>query len=190
MSVILIVVLALAVVPVMIAIGIYNGLIRKKNHADQAESGIDVMLKKRYDLIPNLVDTVKGYAEHERSLLEDITAIRSQAMGAGVSTERSAELDQMMTAALGRLMVVVENYPDLKANENFLQLQATLNEVEGQLSVARSSYNAAATDLNIAIESFPSNIVAGMMTLTRRTLFEAEATAKEVPDVGAMLRDR
>lgn len=190
MSTALLVLLALAVVPVLIGVGIYNGLIRKKNHADQAESGIDVALKKRYDLIPNLVDTVKGYAEHERSLLEEITALRAEAMSGGVSTQRSAELDQMMTAALGRLMVAVEAYPDLKANENFLQLQAALGQVENELAAARAAYNAAATDLNISIESFPSNVVAGMMSLARRPLYEAEAAAQQVPDVGAMLRDR
>lgn len=187
---IIFVLLALAVVPLLLAIGIYNSLIGKKNRADQAESGIDVMLKKRYDLIPNLVDTVKGYAEHERTLLEDITALRAEAMSGGVSTQRSAELDSAMTMALGRLMVAVEAYPDLKANQNFLQLQASLNEIEQQLSAARSTHNAAVTDLNIAIETFPSNLVAGAMGLSRRPLFEAESMAQEVPDVGAMLRDR
>ena len=186
----IIVLVAILLIVGFFAVGLYNGLIRKKNRADQAESSIDVMLKKRYDLIPNLVDAVKSYMEHERGLLEEITALRSEALQGGVSSERSAELDQAMTGAMGKLMIAVENYPDLKANENFLQLQGSLNEVEEQLSAARRAHNAAVTTYNIALETFPSNLMANSMGLTRRTLFEAESGAREVPDVGAMMRDR
>lgn len=165
---------------------IYNGLVGKRNRVEEAESSIDVMLTKRFDLIPNLVSTVERYMEHEQDTLAELTALRAEAMSGGLTSERKAEIDQEVSGALGRLMVSVESYPDLKASENFLQLQRSLNEVEEQLSAARRTYNAQVTTLNTAIESFPSNIVADMMSLERRPFYEAEAAARATPDVGAL----
>lgn len=165
---------------------IYNGLVGKKNRVEEAESSIDVMLTKRFDLIPNLVASVERYMEHESDTLAELTALRAEAMSGGVSPERKAEIDQEVSGALGQLMISVENYPDLKASENFLQLQRALNEVEEQLSAARRTYNAQVTSLNTSIEAFPSSIVAGMMNLERRPFYEAEEAARARPDVGAM----
>lgn len=156
----------------LIAIMVYNGLIRKKNEVDNAFGGIDVQLKKRYDLIPNLVATVQQYASHEKELLEKITQLRAKAIGGNLSNDEKVDLDNRISGALRSIMVSVENYPDLKASENFLNLQRSLNEVESQISAARRAYNAAVTDFNNGIETFPGNLMAGMMGLTRKQVFE------------------
>ncbi len=156
----------------LIAIMVYNGLIRKKNEVDNAFGGIDVQLKKRYDLIPNLVATVQQYASHEKELLEKITQLRAKAIGGNLSNDEKVDLDNQISGALRSIMVSVENYPDLKASENFLNLQRSLNEVESQISAARRAYNAAVTDFNNGIETFPGNLMAGMMGLTRKQVFE------------------
>lgn len=167
--------------------GIYNGLIRKRNGVDQALSSVDVMLKKRYDLIPNLIATVERYMAHERDLLNELTALRTKTTGAqDLSTEERVALDRQVSGALGRLMITVENYPDLKASQNFLQLQGALNEVEEQLSAARRAYNAAATAYHNAIETVPGNLIAGSMGLARRPLFEASDAERGNVDVGAL----
>ncbi len=163
----------------LIAIVLYNGLIRKKNEVDNAFGGIDVQLKKRYDLIPNLVATVQQYATHEKELLQKVTELRAQALSDKLSNNEKVVLDNQMSGALRNLMVSVENYPDLKANENFLNLQRNLNEVESQISAARRAYNAAVTSFNNGIETFPGNIMAGMMGLNRKQVFETPKTERE-----------
>lgn len=163
----------------LIAIVLYNGLIRKKNEVDNAFGGIDVQLKKRYDLIPNLVATVQQYATHEKDLLQRVTELRAQTLSNQLSTNEKVALDNQMSGALRNLMVSVENYPDLKANENFLNLQRNLNEVESQISAARRAYNAAVTSFNNGIETFPGNLIAGMMGLSRKQVFETPVTERK-----------
>ncbi|MCB0737078.1 MAG: LemA family protein [Bacteroidetes bacterium] len=163
--------LAIAAIIIIAIIGMYNGLIRVKNQIDNAQGGIDAQLKKRFDLIPNLVETVKQFASHEKDLLENIVALRNSGLKQNLSDTEKASVDQKLSGALSGLMVQVENYPDLKSNENFLNLQRNLNEVESQLSAARRSFNASVTDYNNGIESFPKNIIAAMMGLKRRDVF-------------------
>ncbi|TCO09846.1 LemA family protein [Natronoflexus pectinivorans] len=159
------------VVLVLIVILIYNGLIRRRNEVDNAYGGMDVQLKKRYDLIPNLVSTVKQYASHEKELLEKITELRARAVSGSLNNDEKVDLDNQISGTLKGIMVAVENYPDLKANENFLNLQRTLNEVESQISAARRAYNAAVTDYNNGIQTFPGNMMAGMMGMERKEVF-------------------
>lgn len=168
MSTILIVLGVIALILVLM----YNSLIGKKNQVDNIFAGVDAVLKKRYDLIPNLVASVSKYMEHERGLLEKVTELRSQAMKPGISDEKVIEIDRQISSALGSIMVAVENYPDLKANENVMHLQRTLHEVEAQIAAARRAYNQAVTDYNNAIEMIPTNIMAGFMRLTRKQVFE------------------
>lgn len=163
----------------LFAILLYNGLIRKKNEVDNAFGGIDVQLKKRYDVIPNLVATVQQYATHEKELLQKVTELRTQALSGNLSNNEKVVLDNEMSGALRNLMVSVENYPNLKANENFLNLQRNLNEVESQISAARRAYNAAVTNFNNGIETFPGNLMAGMMGLSRKVVFEIPDTERE-----------
>ncbi len=165
---------------------IYNSLVGKKNDVEKAFASIDTLLKKRYDLIPNLVATVKQYAEHESSTLEEITALRAKAISGNVSSEEAVNLNNQLTQSLGGLMVAVEAYPDLKANENFLQLQRSLNETEEQISASRRAFNAAVTDYNNAVEMVPSNMVAQMMNYQRKTLFEIPEAERKNVDVGEL----
>ena len=164
---------------VLLAVLLYNSLIRKKNEVDNAFGGIDVQLKKRYDLIPNLVATVQQYAAHEKELLQKVTELRAQALSGNLSNNEKVVVDNQMSGALRNLMVSVENYPELKANENFLHLQRNLNEVESQISAARRAYNASVTNFNNGIETFPGNIMAGMMGLSRKQVFEIPDTERE-----------
>ena len=186
LTIFLAVILGLIVLCALWLVGVYNGLIGKRNRVNEALSSVDVMLKKRYDLIPNLVGAVDRFMEHEGDLLRELTELRSRAVSGNPSDAERAELDQQTTAALGQLMIAVEAYPDLKSNENFLQLQASLNEVEEQLSASRRAYNASVTRFNDAIEMFPSNVVAGMMSLSRRPWFQAEEAAHATPNVGEL----
>lgn len=157
----------------------YNTLISHKNQVDNIFASVDTVLKKRYDLIPNLVSSVQQFMSHEKELLEKITQWRSQAMKPGLSDEKKIELDRQMTGALGSIMVAVENYPDLKANENVMHLQRTLTEIEAQISAARRAYNQAVTDYNNAIEMFPTNFMANFMRYTRKAVFEAEESERK-----------
>lgn len=177
-----VVVLLLGVVAAW-AIAVYNGLVRKRNMVEEAWSGIDVQLKRRTDLIPNLVSTVKGYAAHEKGTLEEVVRLRSLAQNAhGVG--ETAQAQGLLGAALGKLFALAESYPDLKANANFAQLQATLGEIEDQIQLSRRYYNGAARDLNIAVESFPSNLIAGRFGFAKAEFFELENTAERaVPTV-------
>ncbi len=170
----------------ILAIGImivYNKFVSLKNKAHNALSNIDVQLKKRYDLIPALVDTVKGYMDHERALFEHITVLRSRAQKGNLSDEESVDINNQLSRALGKLLVNVEAYPDLKASNNFMQLQRALTEVEEQLSASRRSYNMSVTKLNTAIESFPSNLVANIFSFKKQSLFEATASERKTVDV-------
>lgn len=162
----------------LIALMIYNGLIRKRNEVENAFGGMDVQLKKRYDLIPNIVSTVKQYASHEKDLLEKVTQLRAQAVSGNLSNDEKVAVDNQISGAMKGLMVAVENYPDLKANENFMHLQRTLNEVESQISASRRAYNAAVTDYNNGVETFPANIMAGMMGFKRKQVFEIPETER------------
>jgi len=161
----------------------YNRLIILKNRAKEAWSDIDVQLKRRYNLIPNLVETVKGYASHEKGVFEKVTEARSQAMGAKTIKEHS-EAENMLSNTLKSLFAVAENYPDLKASTNFLELQRELRDTEDKIQAARRFYNTNVRDLNIRIESFPANIVANIFRFARMDFFEVKETAvREVPKV-------
>ena len=179
MMIVLIVIALLALSIVLI----YNGLVRLRVQCDNAWADIDVQLKRRYDLIPNLVETVKGYAAHERGTFEAVTAARNQAMSAqGPAAKGQAE--GMLSGALRQLFALSEAYPQLRAADNFAQLQATLNQIEDTLQNARRYYNAAVRDLNTRIEQFPSNMVAGMGNFKPREFFEISAPVeREVPRV-------
>jgi len=179
----LLVLVGLVALVVLWAVAIYNGLVRKRNMVEEAWSGIDVQLKRRTDLIPNIVSTVKGYAAHEKGTLEDVVRLRGQAQSAQGVAE-TAQAQGMLGAALGKLFALAESYPDLKANQNFIQLQASLGEIEEQLQLARRYYNGAVRDLNIAVESFPSNLVASRFGFAKAEFFELESAAERlVPKV-------
>ena len=156
----------------IILVLMYNSLVAKKNQVDNIFASVDTQLKKRYDLIPNLVASVSKYMEHEKSILEDITKLRSEANKSNLSNEQKIELDTKMSTALGSIMIAVENYPDLKANENVIHLQHSLNEVEAQISAARRAYNQAVTDYNNALEQIPTNFMASAMHYTKKEVFE------------------
>jgi len=179
----LIVILALIFIIALWLIGIYNALVRLRNQVKNAWSQIDVQLKRRHDLIPNLIETVKGYMKHERETLENITAYRSQAMNA-TSVGEKAKAEGLLGGALGQLNIAVEAYPDLKANQNVLSLQEELTSTENKISYARQSYNDQVMFFNNKIQMFPSNIVAGMFTFKEEEFFELEDPAeKAVPKV-------
>jgi len=179
----LIVIVVVLVLLVLFVIGIYNALVRLRNQVDNAWSQIDVQLKRRHDLIPNLVETAKGYMKHERETFEAITQARSQAMGAKTVSEAS-KAEGMLGEALSKFMLVVENYPDLKANQNFLNVQEELTSTENKIAFARQSYNDQVLSYNNKIQMFPSNIIAGMFAFGKRDFFEIEVAAeREVPKV-------
>jgi LemA protein len=167
----------IAVIIVLVGL-VYNSLIRAKVRTDEAWSDITVQLKRRYDLIPNLVNTVKGYASHEKTVLEDVTEARAQALNAQTVTE-AAKADNQFQAALKSLFAVAENYPQLKANESFQQLQAELVDTEDKIQAARRFYNGAVRDLNIKIQSFPTNLFAGLLGFRKRDFFEVEGAENE-----------
>jgi LemA protein len=150
----------------------YNSLVNKKNQVENIFAAVDTQLKKRYDLIPNLVATVSKYMDHEKSLLEEVTKLRADANKPNISDEKKIELDAKLSSALGSIMIAVENYPDLKANENVMHLQRSLNEVEEQIAAARRAYNQAVTDYNNAIEMIPTNFMASAMNYKRKQVFE------------------
>jgi len=179
----LIIVAVVLVLLIAFVIGAYNALIRLRNQVDNSWSQIDVQLKRRHDLIPNLVETAKGYMKHERGTFEAITNARSQAMGAKTVSEAS-KAEGVLGEALSKFMLVVENYPDLKANQNFLAVQEELTSTENKISFARQSYNDQILFFNNKIQMFPSNIIANMFNFTKRDFFEIEAPAeREVPKV-------
>jgi len=164
-------------------IGTFNGLVRLKNRAKEAWADIDVQLKRRYDLIPNLVETVKGYATHEKEVFEKVTEARAKAMGAKTMKEKG-EAENFLSSTLKTLFAVAENYPDLKASVNFLELQRELTDTEDKIQAARRFYNGNVRDLNIKIESFPANLIASAFGFQKMELFELEeAREREAPTV-------
>jgi len=182
MSILLLLVIGVPILLIVLVglfvIGLYNSLQRKKLNAENAWSDIDVQLKRRHDLIPNLVNSVKGYATHEQETLQGVTAARAAAVDAdGVAAQAGAE--NMLTQALGRLFAVAEAYPDLKANTNFLQLQEELTSTENKIGFARQHYNRSVNNYNVATKTFPSNIVAGVFNLNEMDFFELDESEAE-----------
>ena len=176
-------VLVIVVLLVIFVIGMYNSLVRLRVQCDNAWSHIDVQLKRRYDLIPNLVETVKGYAGHEQGTLEGVVAARNQAMNTQGPAAK-ADAENVLTSALRQVFALAEAYPQLRAVESFTQLQNTLNQVEDSIQNARRYYNAVVRDLNTKIVQFPSSIIAGMFNITPRQFFEVSAPAeREAPKV-------
>ena len=177
------VLLGIVVALALVVVGLYNGLVRSRVRVDEAWSGIATQLKRRHDLVPNLVETVKGYAAHERGVLERVTELRSRAMEA-TTPAQAAQAEGLLTQALRGLYAVAEGYPDLKANQSFLSLQQALADTEGAIAGARQGYNAAVRDLNTRIETVPSNLIAGTFGFSRREFFELEDPAeRSVPQV-------
>jgi len=174
----LIIFVGVVVVLGLVIVVIYNGLIRSKNQVDEAWSDINVQLKRRYDLIPNLVSTVKGYAAHERELFEKVTQARTAAIGAQ-SPKEQAQAENMLSGALKTLFAVAENYPDLKANQNFLELQRELSDTENKIQSARRFYNGNVRDFNTKIQVFPTNLFAKMLGFRPYEFFEIEEGEKE-----------
>lgn len=180
------IIFAILIVAGLYAMTVYNGLVKKRQMADEGWSGIEVQLKRRANLIPNLLASVKGYMSHEKELLENITNLRSQSMAmdkAGSVTDR-AKVESALGGALAKVMVVAENYPDLKANQNFIEFQTALKETEDTIQMARRYYNGAVRNLNIQVESFPANLVAQRFGFETQDYFEIEDDAdRAVPNV-------
>ncbi|WP_022851561.1 LemA family protein [Limisalsivibrio acetivorans] len=170
--------LVIVVLLVALFIFYYNKFVSLRNQSEAAWSDIDVQLKRRYDLIPNIVETVKGYASHEKDTFEEVTRARAEAMNAQ-GVERQAEAENMLTGALKSLFALSENYPELKANTNFLELQRTLQETEDSIQLARRYYNAVVRDFNTLTDTFPSVIIANMFSFTKLEYFEIEDTQRE-----------
>ena len=182
MSIPLIVILVIVVVLVVAVIGLYNNLVKLRNMVDNAWAQIDVQLQRRLDLIPNLVETVKGYAAHESGTLEEVTKARTAVMNAP-TPEGKMQADGILTGALKNLFAVAEAYPDLKANTNFQQLQAELSNTEDKISYMRQSFNDTVMKYNTAIQTFPAVLIAGMMGFKQRDSFDATAGAEVAPKV-------
>ncbi|WP_407534661.1 LemA family protein [Elizabethkingia miricola] len=179
----LIVVIALVAIVLLYGVSVYNKLVKFRNLVQEAWSSTDVMLKKRYDLIPNLVETVKGYATHERETLDSVTQARTMAKNAGSVQEKEAA-EKNLNQAMMNLFAVAEQYPDLKANTNFQQLQNELSSLESDIEKSRRYYNGTARENNTLVESFPSNIIANMYKFEKAPFFELQNTAeREVPSV-------
>jgi LemA protein len=170
---------------VLVGLGLvllYNRLVRLRNRVDNAWAQVDVQLRRRYDLIPNLVETVKGYASHERATFEEVTSARTRAQEAQTVSEQ-AGAENALTAAIGRLFAVAEAYPELRASENFQRLQADLTETEGKIAVSRQIYNDTVLTYNNGIQTIPASIVAGAFGFTAKPFFEVEEPAREAPQV-------
>lgn len=175
--------LIILIVITLILVLMYNSLVAKKNQVENIFASVDTVLKKRYDLIPNLVASVSKYMEHEKSLLEEVTKLRAEATKPDISDAHKIALDAKITSALGSIMVAVENYPELKANENVMHLQHTLHEVEEQISAARRAYNQSVTDYNNAIEMLPTSFMASLMNYRRKQVFEIALSERKNIDV-------
>ncbi|MBB4348490.1 MULTISPECIES: LemA family protein [Rhizobiaceae] len=177
--------LGLIALVALYVIVIYNGLVRARQMAEEAWSGIDVQLKRRADLVPNLIETVKGYAAHEKGTLEEVVKLRNQAQAVPTGDVAGrAQAEGLLSQALGKLFALAEAYPDLKANQNFAELQTSLETIESEIQMARRYYNGSARDLNIKVESFPANLVAGPFGFSKREYFEIENEAdRAVPSV-------
>jgi LemA protein len=177
-----IVVIVVVVLLLLWIVGMYNGLVRKRNNAENAWAQVDVQLKRRHDLIPNLVETVKGYAAHERGTFDEVTQARTAAQQAqGPQAQAAAE--NVLTQALGRLFAVAENYPQLRATENFQQLQAQLSDTEQKIAIARQVYNDTVLTYDNALETVPTSIIAGLFNFRPREYFQADDTDRAMPQV-------
>ena len=174
-----IIILILAVVLAAYLISMYNKLVKLKTLMQEGWSGIDVQLKKRYDLIPNLINTVKGFATHEKEVFENVAAMRSAGINAKTVKEQE-QAENQITQALGRLFAVAENYPDLKANTNFVALQSELSQIENDIQMSRRYYNGTVRENNILVDSFPSNIVANLFTFSKGEFFELDNEQERV----------
>jgi LemA protein len=184
----LIIVLVVVGVLIALVVGIYNGLVQKRNRIDEALAQIQVQLKRRHDLIPNLVNAVKGYMQFEQKVLTDVTNARAAAVSAGAQgVAAQAQSENALTSTLRSLFAVVENYPDLKANQNVLSLQEELTTTENQISFSRQHYNASVLDYNNSLQVFPNVLIAGPLGFTKREFFEAEPEAANVPQVDLSL---
>ncbi|HEV8545208.1 MAG TPA: LemA family protein [Candidatus Limnocylindrales bacterium] len=184
----LIIVIAIIVVIVLFVIGIYNGLVQRRLRIDEAFAQIEVQLKRRHDLIPNLVNAVKGYMGFEQQVLTDVTNARANAVAAGAQGPAAqAQAENMLTGTLRSLFAVVENYPELKANQNVLELQEQLTTTENQIAFSRQHYNASVLDYNTAIATFPNVVIAGPFGFSKREFFDAEPEAATVPNVDLTL---
>jgi LemA protein len=177
-----IVLIVLAILLVVLLVGMYNNLVRLRNRAENAWAQVDVQLRKRYDLIPNLVETVKGYAAHERETFEAVTQARTAAQQAR-GVQQQAEAENALTQALGRLFAVAEAYPQLRATENFQQLQGQLSEVESQIAVSRQVYNDTVLSYDNALETVPTSVIGRLFNFRPREYFEVEGAAREAPQV-------
>ena len=185
----LIILIVIVVLIVLFVVGLYNGLITRRNRIDEAWAQIEVQLKRRHDLIPNLVNAVKGYMGFEQDVLTRVTEARANAVAAGAQgPAQQAQAENVLTGALRSLFAVVENYPELKANQNVLQLQEELTTTENQISFSRQHYNATVLDYNNSIQTVPSVFIAGPFGFTKREFFDAEPEAAAVPNVDLSLR--
>ena len=182
----LIVIIAIVVILAIWCVSIYNNLVRMRNNRENAFANIDVQLKQRHDLIPQLVATVKGYAAHEKEVLENVTAARAAAMGATTINDK-IQAENQLTSALAGLKVSLEAYPDLKANQNFLQLQEEISDIENKIAATRRYFNTATRELNNAVQTFPSNIFANMFGFHKEPMFEIpqedRATIEKAPEI-------
>jgi len=178
--------IAIIVIVIVLLLLMYNGLVGKKNQVENSFASVEALLQKRYDLIPNLISAVKKYMQYEAGTLNEITELRTKAILGDTSSEAKINLNNQLNKALGNIMVAVENYPDLKANQNFLDLQGALNEVEEQLSASRRTFNARVTSYNNSVEMLPTKLMAIIMGYKRRLLFEAVNEAKVNVDVNRL----
>lgn len=174
----------------MAIVVVYNTLVSKKNQVRNAFASIDVFLKKRHDLIPNLVEAVKGAMTYEKGVLTELTEMRSRVLSGTLSSRQTVEAENRITTALGGVLVAVENYPVLKANQNVLQLQASLNDIEEQIAASRRAFNAAVTDYNNAVQMFPTNLAASLLGYQAESLFSTPAGEQAAVDVGAIMDRR
>ena len=182
-----IIALAIFIIGTGYLVALYNRIVRRENEIDNAYGSIEANLKKRHDLIPNLISSVKQYMDYESDTLQQIVELRNMARSDDLSTKKQEEIESQITQALDKLMVQVEDYPDLKASENFIQLQRSLNEVEEQLSASRRFFNSAVKQFNDSIETFPGNVIAALFDFSSREMFNAEVHEHKTPDVGSLL---
>ena len=181
-SIVILAVVAIVIIIIAMFASIYNSIVAKAEEVDNKFATIDTQLQRRGDLIPNLVNTVKGYAKQEQDVINSVTEARTKLAGATTVSDK-AKADEELTGALNRLMVVVENYPDLKSSQNFIQLSDELAGTENRIATARRDYNEAVKEYNLKIKRFPTNIIAGMFGYSKRDYFEASEQSKEVPNV-------
>jgi LemA protein len=180
------IILAVGALALIVIVLLYNGLISKKNEIENAEGGLDASLKQRYDLIPNLVAAVKEFMGHEKALLMQVTELRTKALTPGISHEEKQSLNKSIADGLGKIVVTMENYPELKSNTNVLQLQKSLQDCEENIAASRRFFNSAVTTYNNALEMFPSNIMASLMKLQRRKTFEIPDVERQPVSVKAL----